>query len=259
MAKETVEALIAGGKATAAPPLGPALGPKGVNIGQVIAEINKKTDVFKGMQVPVKVIIDSDTKEFSIEIGTPPAASLIKKEAKLDKASGKPNSEHVADLVIEQIIKIAKMKEDALLGKTLKERVKEIIGTCNSMGVKVEGKHASEAIQLVNQGKFDKEIKEEKTEVSAEEQKQLDEEKKKMQAELVEKHAEIEAKAQTILKEMEGKERSAIKHKLEEIGIPEDLISKLLPTEVATKPGEAKDGAKSGEKGKVEANPAQKK
>ena len=66
MATQTIEQLVEGGKATAAPPLGPALGPLGVNIGQVVAEINKKTESFKGMQVPVKVIVDGDTKEFSI-------------------------------------------------------------------------------------------------------------------------------------------------------------------------------------------------
>ena len=81
MAKQTVETLIQGGKATAAPPLGPALGPTGVNIGQVVAEINKKTADMAGMQVPVKVTIDSETKAFTIEIGTPPAAALIQKEA----------------------------------------------------------------------------------------------------------------------------------------------------------------------------------
>ena len=85
MAKQTVESLIEGGKASAAPPLGPALGPTGVNIGQVVAEINKKTADMKGMQVPVKVTVDTDTKEFTIEIGTPPAAALIKKEAGISK------------------------------------------------------------------------------------------------------------------------------------------------------------------------------
>ena len=126
MTKETVEALIEGGKATAAPPLGPALGPLGVNIGQVVAEINKKTESFRGMQVPVKVEVDSETKEFTISIGTPPAASLIIKEAGIQKGSGNPLTDKVADLKIEQIIKIAKMKEDSLLGNDLKAKVKEI-------------------------------------------------------------------------------------------------------------------------------------
>jgi large subunit ribosomal protein L11 len=77
MAEQTVESLVEGGKATAAPPLGPALGPLGVNIGQVVAEINKKTESFKGMQVPVKVIVDSETKDFKVTVGTPPASALI--------------------------------------------------------------------------------------------------------------------------------------------------------------------------------------
>ncbi|HLC99052.1 MAG TPA: 50S ribosomal protein L11, partial [Candidatus Nanoarchaeia archaeon] len=107
MPKQTVEALVNGGQATAAPPLGPALGPLGVNIGQVISDINKKTADFKGMQVPVKIIVDTDTKKFDITIGTPPASALIKKEAKIEKGSGNPLADKIADLKIEQIIKIA--------------------------------------------------------------------------------------------------------------------------------------------------------
>ena len=72
MATEKVEVLIEGGKATAAPPLGPALGPMGVNIGEVVAQINTKTQDFKGMQVPVTVAINTDSKEFTISVGTPP-------------------------------------------------------------------------------------------------------------------------------------------------------------------------------------------
>ena len=100
MATETVDALIEGGKASAAPPLGPALGPIGVNIGQVISAINQKTAEFKGMQVPVKVIIDKSDKSFTIEVGTPPASALIKKEASIEKGSGNPLADKVADLRI---------------------------------------------------------------------------------------------------------------------------------------------------------------
>ena len=158
MAKQTVETLIEGGKATAAPPLGPALGPTGVNIGLVVAEINKKTSELKGMQVPVKVTIDTETKEFSIEIGTPPAAALIKKEADIKKGAGNPLTDRVADLAIQQVIKIAKTKEDALLGKNLKAKVKEIVGTCQSMGVMVGGMSARDALKAIDEGKFDAEI-----------------------------------------------------------------------------------------------------
>jgi large subunit ribosomal protein L11 len=243
MGTQTIESLIEGGKATAAPPLGPALGPLGVNIGEVVAEINKKTESFKGMQVPVKVEVDDETKEFSISVGTPPASALIMKEAGVQKASGRPQEEFVADLVIEQIIKIAKMKEDNLLGKDMKSKVKEIMGTCNSMGIKVGGVKAVEAIKQVEEGKYDSEIASEKTELSEEEKKKLEEEKEALQAELAEKHAAAEAKAKEIIGSMEGKERSAIVAKLREAEIHDDLINKLLPVEAAPAEGEAKEEA----------------
>ncbi len=154
MATETVEALIMGGKATAAPPLGPALGPKGVNIGLVVAEINKKTADFAGMQVPVKVHINTDDKSFEIELGTPPAAALIKQEAGLKKASGNPKAELVGNLSFDQVLKIARMKESALTGKDMTARAKEIMGTCQSMGVTIEGKKAQDAFKALAAGEF---------------------------------------------------------------------------------------------------------
>ena len=231
MGNQVVETLIEGGKATAAPPLGPALGPTGVNIGQVIAEINKKTADMKGMQVPIKVIVDTSTKQFTIEVGTPPAAALIKKEAGIEKGAANPLTDKVANLLIEQIIKVAKMKEDNLLGKDLKAKVKEVIGTANSLGILVEGKPAKEVINLVDQGMFDTEIKSEKTELSAEELKRLQEEKKRLQEDVERRKAEEQKKATDIVESMKGKEKSAIKAKLHEAGISEELIKKLLPAD----------------------------
>jgi len=80
MAKKTVEALIDGGKATPAPPLGPTLAQYKVNIGKIIQELNEKTKEYDGMKVPVKIIVDDETKEYKFEIGTPPVSSLIRKE-----------------------------------------------------------------------------------------------------------------------------------------------------------------------------------
>lgn len=152
---ETLEALVEGGKATAGPPLGPALGPKGVNIIQVINMINDKTKQFQGMKVPVKVIIDPKTKNFEIEVGTPPAASLILHEIKVEKGSGVPSKQKVGNLTVDQAVKIAKMKFDSILGKDLKHKTKEVIGTCTSMGVTVEGKSPKEVLKEIDAGKFD--------------------------------------------------------------------------------------------------------
>jgi len=240
MANQTVEALVEGGKASAAPPLGPALGPMGVNIGQVIAEINRKTASFQGMQVPIKVNIDTATKAFTVSVGTPPTSQLIKKEAGIEKGSSNPLTDKVAELKIEQIIKIAKMKEDGLTGKTLKERVKEVIGTCNSMGVLVEEVPAKDAIKLVNSGNFDQEIKEEKTELSLEERKLLETEKKKLAEDIEKRRSEYETKAKQIIAEMTGKPSSTIRARLRETKIPEKIISELMPETKEAPAGGAK-------------------
>ncbi len=151
---ETIKALIEGGKASAGPPLGPALGPMGVNIMQIINTINDKTKEFEGMKVPVKVIIDPKTKNFEIEVGTPPAASLILNEMGGEKGSGSPSKHKIGNITIDQAIKVAKMKFDSLLGKDLKGKTKEIIGTCISMGVTVEGKNPKEIQKAIDEGEY---------------------------------------------------------------------------------------------------------
>ncbi len=244
MGKQTVETMIEGGKATAAPPLGPALGPTGVNIGLVIAEINKKTADMKGMQVPVKVMIDTDTKTFTIEIGTPPSSALIKKEAGVEKAASNPLQEKVADLKIEQVIKIAKIKEDSLLGNTLKTKIREIVGTCQSMGILVEGMIAQEALKAIAAGKFDSQISSGKTELTAEELKHLAEEKKRLHEEIEKRRAEFEVKAKQMMKEMEGKEPKKIRSAMADVGIPMKIIDELIPPEKK----DASAGGKGGKK-----------
>jgi len=152
---ETIKALVEGGKASAGPPLGPALGPLGVNIMQIINTINEKTKQFEGMKVPVKVIVDPKTKNFEIEVGTPPATSLILKELGLEKGSGSAGTHKVGNLTVDQAIKVAKMKYDNLLGKKLKQKTKEIIGTCVSIGINVENKKPQEIQKAIDEGAYD--------------------------------------------------------------------------------------------------------
>ncbi|MBI5229001.1 50S ribosomal protein L11 [Candidatus Micrarchaeota archaeon] len=163
MAKATVSALVEGGKATAAPPLGPALAPMGVNIGELVAKINEKTQGFRGMQVPVKIIVDKTTKTYEIEVGTPPTSALIKKELGIEKPvkeeQGVKGKKTIGNLSFEQLLKLAETKKDASLSKDLKAQVKEIIGTCVSLGVTVDGKPAKQVEKEVSEGKYDKQLK----------------------------------------------------------------------------------------------------
>lgn len=152
---ETIEALVDAGKATAGAPLGPALGPKGVNIMQVINAINDKTKQFQGMKVPVKITIDPKTKDFDVSVGTPPASSLIMREVNAEKGSGSPSKTKIGNLTVDQAVKIAKMKFDSMLGKDLKKKTKEIIGTCTSIGVTVEGKTPKQTLKEIDEGKYD--------------------------------------------------------------------------------------------------------
>jgi large subunit ribosomal protein L11 len=155
---DTVEVLVEGGKATPGQPLGPALGPLGVNIPKIVAEINNKTKAFDGMKVPVKIIIDSKTKNFEIKVGTPPTSSLISKELGVEKGSGSPKANKVGNLTIDQAIKVAQMKGDSLMGKDLKMKVLEVVGTCTSMGVTIEGMEPKVARTEILAGKFDQQL-----------------------------------------------------------------------------------------------------
>jgi len=147
-----VEALVPGGKASAGPPLGPALGPLGVNVAQVVAKINEQTKDLNGMQVPVKVIVKSRT-EFEIEVGTPPTSALIIKEMGVEKGSG--DKTVVGDITMEQVLKIANIKRKGLLSKTIKHAASEVIGTAGSLGATIEGMSSKEAQLALSSGKYD--------------------------------------------------------------------------------------------------------
>jgi len=153
--KKVIEALVSGGQATAGPPLGPALGPLGVNVLSIVNKINEKTKEYAGMKVPVKIIVDVETKEFEVTVGIPTTAALIVKEAGIQKGSGKPNSEKVGNLSFQQVLKIAKIKKPSLLAGDLKAAIKEIVGTCVSMGVTIDQKNPKTILQEVDQGRYD--------------------------------------------------------------------------------------------------------
>jgi len=155
MGEQKVSSLVTGGGASAGPPLGPALGPLGVNIMEVIQAINDKTKDFEGMKVPVTVIVNTDTKKYDIEIGIPSAAALIMKEAGISKGSGASGTQWVGDVTLDAVIKVANTKLDKSYATSLKSVAKTIIGTCLALGVKVEGKTPKEITSEINEGKWD--------------------------------------------------------------------------------------------------------
>jgi large subunit ribosomal protein L11 len=153
--KKVINALVTGGEASAGPPLGPALGPLGVNVLGIVNEINKQTNDFKGMRVPVKVEVDQETKQFAITVGTPTTSALIAKESGSPKGSSKPNTEFAGNLTIDKVVSIAKNKMPGSYAKTVRGAAKEVVGSCISMGVKIEGKDAREFMDELDSGKWD--------------------------------------------------------------------------------------------------------
>ncbi|WP_318569207.1 50S ribosomal protein L11 [Salinigranum marinum] len=150
----TIEVLVPGGEANPGPPLGPELGPTPVNVQDVVSEINDQTAAFDGMEVPVTVEYDDDGS-FTIEVGVPPTAALIKDEAGFDTGSGEPQKEFVADLSVDQVKKIAKQKQSDLLSYDLKNAAKEVVGTCTSLGVTIEGNNPREFKERLDGGEYD--------------------------------------------------------------------------------------------------------
>jgi len=156
--KKTINMLVTGGEASAGPPLGPALGPLGVNVLGIVNEINKLTADFKGMRVPVKIEVDQETKQFAVSVGTPTTSALIAKESGIPKGSAKPNLDFAGNLPFDKVVSIARNKMAGSYAKTVRSAVKEVIGSCVSMGVKIEGKDGREFMSEIDSGKWDSQL-----------------------------------------------------------------------------------------------------
>ncbi|MFX1540451.1 MAG: 50S ribosomal protein L11 [Promethearchaeota archaeon] len=154
MAKVVCEALVEGGKASAGPPIAPVLGPTGANLYQIVTKINEMTADLKGLKVPVTIVVDDDTKEFEITVGLPPTSALILKEVNAEKGTGATGTEITGDITFDQVITIARAKEKDLLGGSITNQVKSVLGTCVSMGVTIDGKDARTVQQEIEQGLY---------------------------------------------------------------------------------------------------------
>ena len=152
---KTVSALVVGGEANAGPPLGPALGPLGVNVMAIVKQINESTKDYAGMRVPVKINVDTGTKQFTVEVGIPTVSALIVKESGVAKGSATPKTAPAGNLTVDQLVKIATAKISQSYGSTIKSVAKEVAGSCVSMGMTIEGKPAKEFLEEVKQNKWD--------------------------------------------------------------------------------------------------------
>lgn len=187
-----IKLLVDGGSMKPGPALSQKLGPAGVPINKVIEKVNAQTASFKGMQVPIEIEVDLDTKNFEIQVFSPPVSGLLKKEAGIEKGSGIQKKMKSANLSIEQIINVAKQKHGNLLCNDLKASVKTVLGSCVSLGILVENMEPKEVEKLIDEGKYDEEINNEKTETPEGKKKEMKEFFAKIKAEQ-DKKLKIEA------------------------------------------------------------------
>ncbi len=152
---KSVSVLVVGGEANAGPPLGPALGPLGVNVMAIVKQINDMTKDYAGMRVPVKVNVETETKQFNVEVGIPTASALIVKESGVAKGSATPGTAYAGNLTIDSLVKIARSKTPQSYGASLKSVAREVAGSCVSMGITIEGKPAKEFLDEIKQQKWD--------------------------------------------------------------------------------------------------------
>jgi len=162
MAELTVSLLVEGGKASGGPPLATSIGPLGVNVNNIVKEINEKTKDFAGVTVPVKITVNKDTKAFTVEVGMPAVASLLKKEAGIEKgAKAEPGQKPppVGDISFDKVVKVARIKIGSTNATELKSAVLSVLGTCLSVGLTCEGQDSKMMVKKVKKGEYDAQIK----------------------------------------------------------------------------------------------------
>lgn len=230
-----IKLLVEGGAMKPGPALAQKIGPLGLNVGQIIQKVNDATKDFKGLKVPVELDVDTSTKEVEIHVFSPPVSELLKKELGIQKGSGLQIKLKVANASIEQIISVAKTKQQNLLCKDLKAAVKTVIGTCVSLGILVENQPATELGHQIAGGKFSKEIEAGKTETSPEKKTELKTYLKEVQEkqEQIIKEEEAEAAEAEEAEKAEGAEPKEGEEKEAEGDKPEEA-----------KPEEKKEEAK---------------
>lgn len=150
-----IKLLVEGGEMKPGPALSQKIGPLGLNLGKIISEVNKATSDFRGIKVPVTLNVNTKTKDFTVKVSTPPTSELLKKEFSIQKGSPQPNNIKTANVAIEQVIKIAKIKQPDMLVESFKAAVKSVIGSCNSLGILVESKEPKIVTEEIEKGVYD--------------------------------------------------------------------------------------------------------
>ena len=152
---KVIRSKVQGGKASPSPPLGPSISQYGLSVNEVINKINELTKKFEGLEVTVNIYVNTETKEYRVEVKSPTTTSLLLKLAGASSPSGDPAHQKVGDLSLEDIVKVAIMKKNGLTAKSLKAAVKTILSSAATIGITVNGKEAKDVVREVEDGMHD--------------------------------------------------------------------------------------------------------
>jgi large subunit ribosomal protein L11 len=191
-----IKLMVEGGKASTTPVMAQTLGPLKMDMNKIISDINEKTAGFKGVKVPVEVDVNEKEKTYEITVKSPPTSELIKKELGLKLGGGTPDKKKIANMAIEQLINVAKTKSEGMFVNNLRAAIKTVAGSCNSLGILIEGMESPEFNKAMGEGKFDEEINDEKTETSDEKLKELKSQLDTIQISLDKKFAKKKGKGE---------------------------------------------------------------
>jgi len=213
-----IKLMVEGGKASTTPAMAQTLGPLKMDMQGILKDVNEKTMTYKGLKVPVELDVDEKEKTYTITVKSPPAAELIKNEIGVKVGSGEPEKKKVGNISVEQLIKVAKMKMESLFSEDLRASMRAVAGTCNSVGVLIEGNVSSKFNELLEEGKYDSIIDSDNPEVSAEKLKELKTQLEEIQTGLDKTFAKKKGKAEKEkeTKPEETKEEGAEEKKEEE-------------------------------------------
>lgn len=181
---------------TPGPAVAQQLGPMGLNLGQIISDVNERTKGFSGMNVPVVLDVDSETKKVKITVLSPPTSELIKKEIGIEKGTAARMKVRVGNMAFEQVLSVALQKHDSMLSNELVSSIKSVLGTCQTMGLFVDSREVKDIMNDFNEGVYDAMIKAKKTDVDPEKAEELNKFFAKIDEKQVAEKAAAEAEAE---------------------------------------------------------------
>ncbi|MEM0014449.1 MAG: 50S ribosomal protein L11 [Zestosphaera sp.] len=155
MVWRTVRLKVKGGAASPQPPVGPTIAQLGLKVDEVVGKMNEVTKHLKDVEVTLLIHVDTETKNYRLEVKSPSTTSLLLRTAGVSEPSGDPAHKKVGNLTMDDVVKVALMKKNEMNAKSLKAAVKTLVSSASTIGLTIDGKEGKEVLKLINRGEYD--------------------------------------------------------------------------------------------------------